>query len=154
MGLFFDAVNDGGKVVARRSGNDDFLGARLDVRFGFRLGSIEAGAFEHDVHFEFSPRAVRRVFFGINSNGLAVDGDRARFVVRGNGVGKSISSLSGIVLQKVRQHLGAGEVVDSYDFVALGSEHLSESEASDTAEPVDRNSYICHDKNPPIYDLL
>ena len=116
------------------------------MRFRLRLRSIEARAFENDVYFELGPRAVCRVFFRVNFNRLAVDRDGTRFVVRGNRVGKGIFALCGIVLQKVRQHLGAGEVVDSDDFVAFGSEHLSESKTADTAETVNRNSYVCHNE--------
>ena len=144
--LFVYAVNDGGKVVARGSGNDDFLSACFDVRFGFRFGRVEARAFEHDIYFQFAPRAICGVFLRINFDGFAVDGDRTRFVVGGNRIGEGVSALGGIVLQKVRQHFGAGEVVDRDDFVAFGPEHLSESETADTAEAVDRNSYICHNR--------
>lgn len=45
----------------------------------------------------------------------------------------------GVVLQQVRQHSGAGQVVDGDDFVAVRLEHLTESQTADTAKTIDRN---------------
>ena len=144
QGLFVYAVNDGGKVVARGSGNDDLLCAGVDVRLRLRLGGIEARALQNDVDVEFLPGKVHRVFFLIDLNGLAVNGDGALFIVRAHGIRKSISALRGIVLEKVRKHLGAGEVVDRDDLISLRIEHLAESKTADASESVDRNFYVCH----------
>ena len=143
--LFVYAEYDGGKVIARGSGDDDFLRAGVDMRLRLCLGRVEARAFEHDVYADFAPGKVRRVFFGIDFNRLAADGDGTRLVVRRNGVRVFVSALRGIVFQQVRQHLGAGEVVDRNDFVTLCAEHLTESKAPDASESVDRYSYVCHD---------
>ncbi len=45
-------------------------------------------------------------------------------------------TLSGIVLQQVSQHLGAGQIVDRDDLVTLSIEHLTESQTTDVAEAV------------------
>ena len=49
--VVIDAVHDGGiDVLAAGRGDDDFLGAALEVRRGLLLAGEEAGALEHDVH--------------------------------------------------------------------------------------------------------
>ena len=55
--------------------------------------------------------------------------------------GAAIALLSGVVLEQVSEHLGIGEVVDSYYLVTLCAEHLSESKTSDTAKAVNCNFY-------------
>jgi hypothetical protein len=60
-----------------------------------------------------------------------------------------VVTLSGVILEKVSEHGGAGKVVDSNNFVTLCAEHLTECETTDTAESVNSNFYG-HDKNPPI----
>ena len=57
-----------------------------------------------------------------------------------------VVALRRVVLQQMSKHFGACKVVDSYDFVAGCSEHLTESKTSDTTESVDCNSYVflCH----------
>jgi hypothetical protein len=52
-----------------------------------------------------------------------------------------VVTLSGIILEKVSEHRGAGEVVDSNYFVAFCAEHLTECETTDTAESVNSNFY-------------
>ena len=49
-------------------------------------------------------------------------------------------TLSGIVLQQVSQHLGAGQVVDCDDLVTLSIKHLTESQTTNTTETIDSNS--------------
>jgi hypothetical protein len=48
------------------------------------------------------------------------------------------------------EHLGAGKVVDSNDFIAFCAKHLAESETADTAEAVNGNFYG-HWKIPPEF---
>ena len=82
-----------------------------------------------------------------NFNGLSVFFENGFFVRNGVKVfaySAAISALSGVVLQKVCQHFGAGKIVDSDYFVAFRAEHLSERKTTDTAETVNRNSNICH----------
>ena len=56
--------------------------------------------------------------------------------------------------RKMREHRGAGEVVDRDHFVALRAEHLPECETADTAETVDCNSYVSHVKKPSVKIFL
>ena len=53
-------------------------------------------------------------------------------------------------LEQVSKHLGAGQVVDSDNLIALCAEHLAECETTDTAKAVNSNFYR-HGKNPPFY---
>ena len=150
--MFVNAVNDGGKIVARGCGNNDFLCACGDVSRRFFFRSIETGAFENYVDFVLFPRNVFSVFFGVDVDLFAVYDNCAlglfvacAFVdfVR-NAVRVFISALRGIVFEKVREHFRVGKVVDSHYFVALSVEHLSESETTDTTESVNTNSDFCH----------
>jgi len=50
-----------------------------------------------------------------------------------------VAALSGVVLEQVSQHSGAGQIIDGNYFVAFGAEHLSESQTSDTAKAINRN---------------
>ena len=59
----------------------------------------------------------------------------------------AVGTLSGIILQQMGQHLGAGQVVDGDHFVALGTEHLTERQTANAAETVDRN--FDHKNIPP-----
>ena len=50
QGVVVNVVNDGGQVIAGRSGNDDLLGAGVDVRLSLGLGSVETGALQNNVN--------------------------------------------------------------------------------------------------------
>jgi hypothetical protein len=50
------------------------------------------------------------------------------------------ATLSGVVLQKVSKHFGAGEVIDGDNLITISLEHLTESQTTDTAKTVDSNS--------------
>ena len=63
---------------------------------------------------------------------------------------RNIVALRGVILQKMRKHLGGGQVVDGDDFVALSAEHLTESQTADTAKTIDRN-FNRHNEFPPYY---
>ena len=68
-------VDDRGEVVARRSGDDDLLGASVDVGLSLLLAGVEAGALEDDVNAELAPREVVSVGLLVDGDLLAVDGD-------------------------------------------------------------------------------
>ena len=141
--LFVDAVHDGGQVVAGGSGNDDFLRACVDVRLRLRLGGVETGAFEHDVHADFFPGQISRILFGIDLDLFAVHDDRAVFGF--DFVREGVSALRTVVLEKVGEHFRVGEVVDGDHLVSFRGEHLTESQTADSAEAVDSNSNVlCH----------
>ena len=143
-GLFIDIENDGLQVIACRSGDNNLLCACVDVSHGLFLGSIETGAFENDVNIELTPGAVCCILFSIDSDFLTVndDGIFGSF----NGVlvfadTTEVRTLSGIILEKMSEHCGAGEIVDSDDFIAFSAEHLAESETTDAAETINCNFY-------------
>ena len=156
-----DVVDDGGQVVAGRSGDNDLAGASLDVGFRFRLRGVEAGALEDDVDAELTPGALGSVFDRVDDDLLAVDNDVVVFaftlvvfdgVLAGLERG-AVAALSGVVLQKVREHLGGGQVVDRNDFVTFSAEHLTERQTANAAKTIDCNFY-CHDNKPPMIYLL
>src|SRR5699024_1955712 len=62
-------------------------------------------------------------------------------------------ALSGIVLQQVSQHLGAGQIVDGDDLVTLSVEHLTESQTANAAKTIDSNSYSHCIVPPKIFTL-
>ena len=59
----------------------------------------------------------------------------------------AVGTLSGIILQQMSQHGGAGQVVDGDHFVALGTEHLTERQTANTSKTVNRN--FDHKNIPP-----
>ena len=136
-----DVVNNGGQVFASRSGDDDLLGASVDVGLSLLLAGVEAGALEHDVNVEVAPRKVVGVGLLVDLDGLAIDGDG--ILTGDNLVIAAVVALRGIVLQQVSEHIGRGEVVDSNDLGALMTEHLTECQTTDATEAVDSNLY-CH----------
>ena len=160
---FVYAVNDCGKVLACRSGNNDFACACIDVSLSLVLAAVETCALEHYVYLQFSPRKVSSLGFGINGDFLSVNGDatgsnnrlsvfcKNGVLVRNGVTHCNVVALSRVILQKVREHLGAGKVVDSNDFVSFSTEHLAECKTTDTSESVDSYSYIflSHVSIPP-----
>ena len=58
----------------------------------------------------------------------------------------AISLLSGVILQQMGQHRGAGQVVDSNDFIAFSAKHLTESKTADPAKTINCN-FHCHENN-------
>ena len=51
-------VNDSGKVVAGRSGDNDVFGTGVDMSLRFCFGCIETRAFQNDVYVKFSPGKI------------------------------------------------------------------------------------------------
>ena len=134
-------VDDRGEIVARGSGDDDLLGASVDVGLSLLLGGVEAGALEHDVDTELAPREVVGVGLLVDGDLLAVDGNGV--LTGGDLVIAAVVALRGVVLQQVREHVRGGEVVDRDDLGALVTEHLAERETTDAAKAINRNLY-CH----------
>ena len=135
-------VNDGLKIIACGSGDNDFLSSCIDVGHGLILRGVEAGALENNVNAELAPRAGVSVLLSVDLDFLAVNDDG----IIGSGYGvlaladlAAEGALSGIVLKKVSEHLRAGKVVDSNYFVALCVKHLTESKTTDTTETVNGN---------------
>ena len=136
-----DVEDDGRQIVARGSGDDDLLGAGVDVSLGLGLAGVETGALQHDVDVELAPRELCRVSLGVDGDLLAVDLNEV--LASHDGVVAGVVALRGVILQKVGEHLGGGEVVDSDDLGALMTEHLTESQATDATKAVDSN-LNCH----------
>ncbi len=140
--LFVNAVNDCLEVIACRSGNNDLLSACVNMSLSLILRSIEARALKNYVNADLAPRKILSVFHSIDSNLFAVYGNG---VFAGlNGVSfftdlAAVTALSGIVLEKVSEHLGIGKIVDGNYLIALCAEHLSERKTADTTETVNSN---------------
>jgi len=143
QGLLVDGEDDGLQVVACGSRNNDLLCASLNVSHALLLAGVEAGALQNDINVQFAPRSILCVLNSIDLDLLAVDDD---------GILGSLDSvlafadlaaegtLSGIVLQQVSQHLGAGQIVDCNDLVTLSIKHLTESQTANTTKTIDSNS--------------
>ena len=135
--LLIDAVDDGLQVVASGSRDDNLLSAGVDVSLAFGLGGVEASALQHNVHADLAPGQILGVLLGIDLDGLAVHSDG--ILTGGDLVSQSIAALSGVILQQMSQHSGAGQVVDRHNLVALSAKHLTESQTADAAKTIDSN---------------
>ena len=140
------------------------------MSLSFSLRGIETGALEYYIDAQLAPRQLSCVRLSVDSDLLAVNRDRTRSyngltVLCENCVLVSYSvlaltelacetTLSGVVLQKVSQHLRAGQVVDCNYLITLSFEHLTESQTTNTAKAV--NCYFCHncEKNLLVIVLL
>ena len=143
-GIVVYVENDGLEIISCGSRDDDLLGAGVDVRHGLLFRAVETGALENDVNTERAPRAVVGVLFGVDLDLLAVDDDRilgSFYGVKVLAELAAVGSLSGIVLEKVSEHCGSGEVVDGDYLIALCTEHLAECETADATETVNGNFY-------------
>ena len=125
------------------------------MSLSFCLAGIETGALQYYIDTQLTPRQLSCVRLSVDSDLLAVHSDRTRSndgltILSENSVFVSYSvlaltelacetTLSGVVLQKVSQHLWAGQVVDRNYLITLSFEHLTESQ---TAKAV--NCYFCH----------
>ena len=57
----------GGGLVLGRSGDQDLLGASVDVSLGLLSGGVEAGALEHELNaIVLDPRDVVGILLGVN----------------------------------------------------------------------------------------
>ena len=136
------------EVVTSRSGDNNFLSACCEVSGSLLFGRVEARALEDNINIMLSPRNVFCIALSIDLDRLALDRDRASFVISRNRVSILVSALGRIVLQQVCEHGRLREVVDSDDFITLSVEHLTECETTDTAKTIDSNFY-CHLKITP-----
>ena len=138
-----DVIDDGGQIVAGRSGDNDLAGACVDMSLCLCLAGIEAGALQHDVNAQLAPGQLSSVRHLVDDDLLAVDNDVVVFafaLMEINGVTlRNVVALRGVVLQKMRQHLCRGQVVDGDNLVAFRAEHLTECQTADTSKTIDRN---------------
>ena len=151
QGLLVDRVDDGLQVVAGRSRDNDLLSASSDVSHALLFAGVEAGALQNNVNADLAPRAILSVLNGIDLDLLAIDDDGILGSFDGVLVLTDLAqerALSGVVLEQVSQHLGAGQVIDGNNFVALSLKHLTESQTADTAKTIDSN-FNSHSKILP-----
>ena len=142
QGLLVDRVDDGLQVVAGRSRDNDLLSASSDVSHALLFAGVEAGALQNNVNADLAPRAILSVLNGVDLDLLAIDDDGILGSFDGVLVLTDLAqerALSGVVLEQVSQHLGAGQVIDGNNFVALSLKHLTESQTADTAKTIDSN---------------
>ena len=151
QGLLVDRVDDGLQVVASRSRDNDLLSASSDVSHALLFAGVEAGALQNNVNADLAPRAILSVLNGVDLDLLAIDDDGILGSFDGVLVLTDLAqerALSGVVLEQVSQHLGAGQVIDGNNFVALSLKHLTESQTADTAKTIDSN-FNSHSKILP-----
>ena len=132
--LVVDAHHDGDVVVGGRRGDDDLLGAGVDVRV--RLGGVgeEAGGLDDHVGADLAPLEVAGVALGVRRDLLVTDVD-GRVGRRHVGVEPTQDRVE---LEQVGQGLVVGEVVDPHDLdVGAGRTHGAEEVAADAAEAID-----------------
>ena len=103
----------GGDVVALGGGGDDnLLGASLDVLAGAGAVEEDTGALDDDVDLHLLPGEVEGVAIGHDGDVLAVDGDGG--VIDNLHVGVE-GAEDGVVLEEVSRGLGAAGLVDADD---------------------------------------
>ena len=96
QGLMVYIVNDGGKIISCRCGNNNVLRARVDMSLRLCLRGIEAGALKNNVYAQLAPRKLRGVGLRVNLDLFSVN--RNGILAVGNRVGKCLSALGGILL--------------------------------------------------------
>src|SRR5690606_10352582 len=110
--LVVDAVDDGGvDILAARGGDDDFLGAALQVGRGLFLGGEEARAFQHHVHAQVAPGQLGRIAVGQHADAVAVDDHVVAVDLDRAGE----TAMRRIVAGEVGVRLGIAQVVDGHD---------------------------------------
>ena len=143
-GLLVYAVNDSGEIVACGSRDNDLLSACVDMSLRLLLGAVETCALENNVNADLAPGELGSVSLGIDGKGLAVNCDSALLVISGNSMKvladyAAVALLSSIILEKVSEHGGLCEIVDSNYLITRSIKHLSECKTTDTAETIDSN---------------
>ena len=145
--------NGRGGVILGRGGDQDLLGASVDVSLGLLGGGVEAGALEHVLNtVVLDPRNVVGVLLGVDLVFLAVDDDG---VFGGLDVNRSAivmteGAVGAVVLQQVSQGSRGGQIVDGGNFnvtslaaASLQLEDATEGETTNATEAVDTN-LNCH----------
>ena len=136
---------DGGQIVTSRSRDNNLLSTSSQVSRSLLLRSIETCALQNNVYIQLAPRQLSSVRNSIDGDLLAINYDEVLTSLNSVLVLTELATettLSGIILQQVSEHLRTCQVIDSYNFITFSLEHLTESEATDTAKTV--NCYFCH----------
>ena len=138
-------VNDSRQVVASRSRDNNLLSTSSEVSRSLLLRCVETSALENYVNIEFTPRQFCSVWLSIDSDLLAINYDVVLTSLYSVLVLTELATettLSGVILQQVSEHLRTCQVVDCYYFITFSLEHLTECETTNTAKTV--NCYFCH----------
>ena len=88
-------VNDGRKVVASRSGNNNFLSACIDMSLCFCFGGVESGTLQNYVYTNLAPRKLCSVCFCVDFDLFAINSDR--ILTSLYSVSQCVFALSGII---------------------------------------------------------
>ena len=139
--VLVDAEDDRNVLVGGGGRDDDLLDGRAEVSLGlFRVGK-ETGGFDHDLGAYAGPIELGRIALSENFDLLAVDGDEV------GAVGDLLLEIAedGVVLEKVGQGGGGGEVVDGDEFDVWVADRGAKHVASNAAEAVDAYLDCCHD---------
>ena len=141
VALVVHAIDEHRGLVLGWSGEDDFLGSGLEVRFGGRLVQKEAGGFDHDFGSDFIPLERGRILDGGEADFVAVD-DQAAVLDRDFPVEATVD---GVVFEHVGEILGFEQVVDAdhLDVFAEVLDGRAEDHASDASEAVDTDFDHC-----------
>ena len=141
VGLFVDA-HDEHRGIRGRSGDDDLLGAGLEVGFGlFHLGE-ETGGLDDEIGVKLAPGQLGRVLLAENGNVLAVDDDG----LLGVGDRAVKHAVHRVVLEHICHIIRGEHIVDADELDIFVLETCAEYETSDSAETVDANSNLAHVK--------
>ncbi len=111
---------------------------------GLVLGAVETGALENYVYADLAPGQLAGVSLSINGDFLTVNDNgilACLYSVQILTDHTAIALLSSVILQEVCEHSGVGQVVDGNYLITLSTEHLTESQTTDTAEAVNSNFY-------------
>ncbi len=108
-----DAEHDGDVLVAGRRGDDDLLGAGVEVALGLGAGGEDTGGLDDDVDTEVAPRQRRGPLFDFERLDLGVADDDGVLALEADVLGQPAQD--GVELQQVRQAGVVGEVVDGND---------------------------------------
>ncbi|MPM30687.1 hypothetical protein SDC9_77237 [bioreactor metagenome] len=136
------ADHDGLVLVLRRGGDDDLLGAGLDVGLGLGGVGEAAGRLDHDVRADLAPRQRRRILLRVGHDLVAVDRE-GLLVVRDLAVEAAEDR---VVLEQVGEGVVVGQVVDADDLdISAGGDQGSVEVTADAAETVDANldGHVC-----------
>ena len=142
-----DAHHDGDVLVGGRGGDDDLLGAGIEVALSLGARGEDTGGLDDDVHAQIAPRDGRRALLDREGLDLLVADDDRVVTLEADVLGQAAQD--GVELQQVGQRGVVGEVVDRDDLDVGGTEgllglHGTEEVAADAAESVDAyaNSHV------------
>jgi len=131
--------DDGDVFVGGRSGDDDLLDGGAEVGFGLGgIGEVSGGLYD-DFCTGGCPVELRGVALSEHLEGFAVDGDGV--LTSGDFVLQVAEDR--VVLEKMREDRGAGEVVDGNELDFGIAQSCAENVTADSAEAVDSN-LDCH----------